>query len=163
MKPIKNIKIISILALALLAGLVSSFRTDDGHILGTIQDDQELYDTIMKMDSIYFTAYNNCNMETQAEIYAEDLEFYHDQGGLSTSKAEILESIEKNICGKVTRELVKGSMEVHPIPGFGAVAIGMHKFYNSEEPDAVSKPSKFIGVWKQEGEAWKLSRVISLH
>jgi hypothetical protein len=46
------------------------------------------------------------NVELQADFYADDIEFYHDQGGLTTSKKEILESIRRNICGKVTRVLV---------------------------------------------------------
>jgi len=164
MKVSKNIKNSMLVLLVLTAGIiVSSFRTADGHILGDIQEDDDLYRTIVKMDSIYFTAYNNCNMKKQAEIYDEDLEFYHDKGGLATSKKDILESLEKNICGKVTRELVAGSIEVHPIPGFGAVEIGMHKFHNSEEPDAVSVASKFITIWKQDDDSWKITRVISLH
>lgn len=129
----------------------------------SIESNQELYDMIVELDDIYFTAYNNCDMKKQSELYAEDLEFYHDKGGLSTSKQEILESIEKNICGKVTRELVEGSIEVHEIPGFGAVQIGMHKFHNSQEPDAISKASKFITIWRNDDENWKISRVISLH
>ncbi len=128
-----------------------------------LEGEQELYDTIIELDDIYFTAYNNCDMEKPAELYAEDLEFYHDKGGLSTSKQEILESIEKNICGKVTRELVEGSIEVHEIPGFGAVQIGMHKFHNNQEPDAISKASKFITIWKRDDDDWKITRVISLH
>ncbi|MBT8183511.1 MAG: nuclear transport factor 2 family protein [Eudoraea sp.] len=115
------------------------------------------------MDSIYFTAYNSCDMATQEELFADDLEFYHDIGGLSTSKQDILNSIEENICGKVTRELVEGSIEVYPIHAFGAVEIGMHKFYNNQEPDAISIPSKFITIWKQQGDNWRISRVISLH
>lgn len=156
-------RLLSILVLVAVIATVSSFRTVDGHILSEMEEDESLYATIVKMDSIYFTAYNNCDMEKQAELYAEDLEFYHDRGGLSTSKKDILESIEKNICGKVTRELVPGSIEVHGINGFGAVEIGMHKFHNNQEPDAISKASKFITIWKQVGSNWKISRVISLH
>jgi len=160
----KNIKSSLLIALVLATGIIaSSFRTADGHILGELQEENELYRDIVKMDSIYFTAYNNCDMKKQAEIYDEDLEFYHDKGGLVTSKKYILESLEKNICGKVTRELVAGSIEVHPIPGFGAVQIGMHKFHNNQEPDAVSVASKFITIWKQDGDNWKITRVISLH
>ena len=125
--------------------------------------DTELYQTIVRMDSIYFDAYNTCDIDKQAEIYNENLEFYHDKGGLSTDKQGILESIEKNICGKVTRELVPGSIEVYPINGFGAVEMAMHKFHNKEEPNAESKPSKFIVIWKQTGDSWKISRVVSLH
>lgn len=125
--------------------------------------DSELYKTVLALDDAYFSAYNTCDMETQARLLCDDLEFYHDQGGLSTSKAEILQSIEANICGKVTRELVPGSVEVHKIKGFGAVEMGLHTFHNRMEPDAPSKPSRFITLWKQEGEAWKMHRIVSLH
>ncbi|TLP80282.1 nuclear transport factor 2 family protein [Maribacter sp. ACAM166] len=125
--------------------------------------DSALYKTIMELDKTYFKAYNECDMKTQAEFYTEDIEFYHDKGGLATDKAELLKSIEKNICGKVTRTLIEESVEVHPIKDFGAVQIGRHKFYNNQEPDAVSKPTKFIVTWKKTDTNWLISRVISLH
>lgn len=125
--------------------------------------DVDLYNQIVKMDSIYFTAYNTCDMKTQANIFHEDIEFFHDKGGLTTSKKELLESLEKNICGKVTRTLIKGSIEVYPIKNYGAVEIGYHKFYNNREPNAKSPPSKFIAIWKQENKQWKMTKVISLH
>ncbi len=71
--------------------------------------------------------------------------------------------MEKNICGKVRRELVEGSIEVSEIPGYGAVQFGKHKFYNNQEPDAMSKPSKFVTLWKKTNESWQMTRVISLH
>lgn len=164
MKVSKNMKNNFLIALVFITGFIaSSFRTTDRHILGQIQEENELYRTILEMDRIYFTAYNNCDMKKQAALYDEDLEFYHDKGGLVTSKKEILKSLEKNICGKVTRELVVGSIEVYPIPGFGAVQMGMHKFHNNQEPNAVSVASKFITIWKQDDDTWKITRVISLH
>lgn len=123
----------------------------------------ELYNEIVEMDSEYFTAYNNCDMKTQAYIYDEKLEFFHDKGGLSTSKKDVLSSIEKNICDKVTRALIKGSIEVYPIHNYGAIEIGYHKFFNKEEPNAKSIPSKFIVIWKKKDDAWKITKVISLH
>lgn len=122
-----------------------------------------LYNQIAKMDSIYFTAYNTCDMKTQANIFHDNIEFFHDKGGLTTSKKELLESLEKNICNKVTRTLIKGSIEVYPIKNYGAVEIGYHKFYNNREPNAKSTPSKFIVIWKQENNQWKMTKVISLH
>mgnify|MGYP001086782113 CR=1 FL=1 len=76
----------------------------------------ELYTAILALDSAYFMAYNTCDMETQAKLLADDIEFYNDMGGLSTSKEEILKGISQNICGKVTRTIVEGSLEVSPIP-----------------------------------------------
>ena len=124
---------------------------------------KSLYTEIIKMDSIYFTAYNTCDMKTQADLLSENIEFFHDKGGLSISKKEILIATEKNICNKVTRTLIKGSVEVYPIKNYGAIEIGYHKFYNKQEPNAKSIPSKFITIWKKENNAWKISRVVSLH
>ena len=128
-----------------------------------IPADKELYDAIMYMDKKFFEAYNHCNLEEQADIYSDNIEFYHDKGGLITSKQEILDATEKNICGKITRELIDGSIEVYPITNYGAVQIGYHKFYNNEEPDAQSNPSKFIVVWFNDSGNWKMTKVISLH
>lgn len=125
--------------------------------------DKELHQQIVKMDSIYFTAYNQCNMKVQAAIIDKDIEFFHDKGGLATSKEELLQSIKRNICGKVQRTLIEGSIEVYPIPNYGAVQIGYHKFYNNREPNAKSIPSKFITIWKKNKNNWSITRVVSLH
>lgn len=122
-----------------------------------------LYNTILEQDRIYFEAYNTCDLILQNKMIPEDLEFYHDKGGLMTSKSDYMEGLKNNICGKVTRQLVAGSVEVFPINNFGAVQIGMHTFYNNQEPNAISKPSKFIVIWKKEANIWQMSRVVSLH
>ncbi len=123
-----------------------------------------LYATILHLDSIYFDTYNTCNLEKMSALMSDSLEFYHDQGGLSTSKKQTIEGVKNNICGKVTRELVKGSVEVYPIKGFGAVEIGYHTFRNNTEPKGlISKPDKFIIIWQFKDNNWKITRVVSLH
>lgn len=128
-------------------------------------DDPALYDTIMRLDSTFFAAYNTCtiHLKEYGDFYADDLEFYHDKGGLSTSKKDVIEATRKNICGKVTRELVPGSVEVYPIANYGAIEIGFHKFHNNQEPNAPSHPGRFVCVWHHTDTGWKLARVISLH
>jgi hypothetical protein len=128
-------------------------------------DDQPLYDSILRQDSLFFGAYNTCSVHLQeyADFYADSLEFYHDKGGLSTSKKDVVEATKKNICGKVTRELVAGSVEVYPIAHYGAIEIGFHKFHNSAEPNAPSRPGRFVVVWRHTDQGWKITRVISLH
>ena len=127
-------------------------------------DSQGLHDTIAKLDSAFFNAYNTCDLDKQAVFYSDSLEFYHDKAGLSTSKTEMLEATKTNVCGKVTRELIEGSIEVYPIKGFGAVEIGYHRFHNkNDKPDTPSDPGKFIIIWKQTGDKWQISRVVSLH
>ncbi len=127
-------------------------------------DDPALYDTIVRLDSLFFEAYNTCNMDRQAAFYSDSIEFYHDKSGLTTSKQEILEAIQRNICGKVNRELVKGSIEVYPLPGYGAVELGLHRFKNiTEKEGTLSRPGRFIIIWQHKNNQWTLRRVISLH
>ena len=45
-------------------------------------------------------------------MVAEDLEFYHDQTGLAVGRQPFVDAIKANICGKVHRELVAGTIEV---------------------------------------------------
>ena len=124
---------------------------------------QALYNTIVRMDSLYFNAYNTCDMAAQASLIADSIEFYHDGGGLETSKQALLAAIKQNICGKVTRVLVKGSIEVYGIPGFGAVEIGLHRFINHQESETPSKPGRFVVFWRLRNNKWQMTRIASMH
>ena len=123
---------------------------------------QEMYDTIYHLDSLLFDAYNRCDLTRFASFISDSIEFYHDRTGLMNSKAEIVEAIKKNICGKVTRELVEGSLEVYPINNYGAIEIGLHRFHNLVE-NSVSKPDKFIQLWRNLNGKWQLTRIFSMH
>ena len=158
-----NIRIIIILCSAWLLSCNSIKEDSIDQIREYVPADNELYKAIVAMDKEFFDAYNNCDLAKQAQIYSDDIEFYHDRGGLMTSKQEIIDGTEKNICGKVTRELITESVEVYPINNYGAVQIGFHKFYNNQEPDAPSVPSKFITIWQNEAGNWRIARVVSLH
>ena len=144
--------------------LVFIFLIGSLSIQAQIEKSSELYKTILALDKELFDAYNTCtdNLDKHASFYADEIEFFHDGSGLSTSKVEIIEAIKKNICGKVTRELVVDSVEIHKIPNYGVVVIGYHKFNNLIEK-STSKPSKFILFWKQMDTDWKLTKVVSLH
>lgn len=124
---------------------------------------QELYETIVSLDKKLFDAYNSCDMDTQTALYSEDLEFFHDEGGLSTSKEKVLIAIKNNICNKTTRTLIKGSIEVYPIKDYGAVEIGYHTFNDKKTPEIKSRASRFIVIWKKTEENWTVTKVISLH
>ena len=95
-------------------------------------------------------------------MVSEDLEFYHDQTGLQVGKGPFLASIKTNICGKVERHLTPGSLEVHPLKGYGAVEIGSHTFTHPgrEAVDGVGE-AKFVMLWQEQESGWKLTRVIS--
>ena len=126
--------------------------------------DTKLYNTIVYLDSVLFEGYNICKLDRFEKYFSDSIEFYHDKGGLTTSKKELIESLKKNICGKVTRELIKGSIEVYPIPNYGAVQIGNHRFHNNQEPAGTpSRIGKFVHTWQYKNGEWKITRVISLH
>lgn len=128
-----------------------------------VPSDKKLFEQIVAMDKLFFDAYNTCDLQKQDSIYSDKIEFFHDKAGLMTSKVEILKGTKENICGKVTRYVLPESVEVYPINNYGAVEIGLHRFYNNQEPDAKSIPSKFIIVWMNENGKWKITKVISLH
>ena len=73
-----------------------------------------------------------------------------------------MDAIRRNICGKVQRELVQGSVEVYPINNYGAVEIGYHRFHNLVEK-SISRPGKFVIIWQKKGDNWQLTRIVSLH
>ena len=155
-----------LIAIITIAGC-SSVRTPMEKYQSHYQpDNQKLYDTIVYQDSVFFQAYNTCNINLKiyGDFYSDSIEFYHDKGGLQNNKKDIIEATRKNICGKVTRELVKGSIEVYPIKDFGAVELGLHKFHNNTEPPTTkARISRFVIIWQFKNNQWKITRVVSLH
>ncbi|WP_342644529.1 nuclear transport factor 2 family protein [Mucilaginibacter sp. CSA2-8R] len=121
-----------------------------------------LYKTIVQMDSLYFDTYNHSKAALMDSLTADDIEFYHDRGGLITSKQELLQSIQKNIFGKVNRVLSPGSIEVYEIPNYGAIEFGYHSFRNLVE-HSESRPAKFVVTWRFKDNRWQVTRVVSLH
>src|SRR5215218_5929542 len=90
---------------------------------------EELGRTLAAQDAALFDSFNRCELEKFAAFFVEDVEFYHDKGGVTLSRKSVVESVRNNICGKVRREAVADSFEAYPIPGFGAVQMGTHRFY----------------------------------
>lgn len=122
--------------------------------------DDPLTRAIAAADAALFDASNRCDLDAFARHVSDDLEFYHDKSGLSVGKADLLQKTKENICGKMVRELVPSSLEVYPLPGFGAIEIGTHRFLHPKEPGNIGE-ARFIHVWRQKDGAWLLSRVIS--
>lgn len=125
-------------------------------------ESQELYDSIVHVDSVWADSYNNCKLEVQDLLISDNLEFYHDRNGIMTSKTALIEALKNYICGKVTRELLEGSIEVYPIPNYGAVEMGYHRFHNKIEK-TMSNFARFVHIWHRENGQWKMTRVVSLH
>jgi len=102
-----------------------------------------LFKTIQSLDTQLFDAYNHCDLDKFGSFLADDLEFYHDKTGLSRGRPALVGGIKNNICGKVTRELVPGTLEVYPIANYGAVETGIHRFHHPghENPVRSARPS----------------------
>lgn len=79
------------------------------------QQPDSLYQKIKQMDSLLFDASNKCDTVASKTFFTNDLEFYHDKGGL-TGYDENMRSIRKRCSASYTvrRELVQGT-EVFPL------------------------------------------------
>jgi len=88
-------------------------------------DAAQLRDLIADLDRRMFEAYNAHDVDGLMAMFAEDLEFYHDTGGLldfQQVKAGFTNVFANN--KDVRRDLVPGSLEVYPIHGYGAIRQG---------------------------------------
>ena len=126
------------------------------------QTSQELYNVIARMDSIMFDAFNTQNMVKFQSLFTKDLEWFQDNGGLISYKT-VFENFGNTFKKpfKLTRELVPGSLEVHPIKDYGAIEIGIHRFRHIENGKEETGTFKFVMIWQNKDGQWKISRVIS--
>ena len=120
-----------------------------------------LFQTIHSLDAKLFDAYNHCDLKVMASLVSDDLEFYHDKTGLARGRQSFLDSIRQNICGKVTRELVPGTLQVYPLAHYGAVEIGTHRFHHAGQPHDEVGEAQFVMLWQDKGSTWQITRVIS--
>lgn len=126
------------------------------------QASDELYRKIESLDSILFTAFNTCDLKTFSSMLTEDLEFYHDKGGLTDYAHSV--NVTKENCERklgLVRTLVPGSMEVYPVGDYGAVQIASHRFCHMENGKEDCGTFKFVHIWKNDNGNWKISRVVS--
>jgi ketosteroid isomerase-like protein len=124
---------------------------------------KELYDTIAHLDSILFSAANRGDLDVMKTFFTEDLEFFHDAGGLAGYE-KTMENFQRVFTNyKDTRRiLIPGSMEVYPIKDYGAIQTGLHKYCQLKNGVYSNCGTfKFLHVWKKTSSGWKISRVIS--
>jgi len=125
---------------------------------------RELYDSITYMDSIFFNAFNTKNLDKVKAFLSDDLEFYHDLGGV-TNYTQNMDAFKKTFESerRVRRELIRGTLEVYPIKDYGAVETGIHRFYATEkgQQEKLSSEAKFVQIWQKKDGKWKITRIIS--
>ena len=126
------------------------------------QTSKELFNEIATMDSIMFEAFNTQNMDKFKPLFSEDLEWYQDNGGLILYKTifeNFANTFKKDF--KLTRQLLKETLEVHPIKDYGAIEIGTHQFRHIENDKEEIGTFKFLMIWQKKDNQWRISRVIS--
>jgi hypothetical protein len=119
---------------------------------------------------LFDLAYNGCDVEAMRDLVSEDLEFYHDVGGVTLGREDFMESFTANICGPdyhVTRTLVEGTLVNHALHEngrlYGVVQSGEHLFSivrPGQEPQLTGHAA-FTTLWRLEGWRWRMSRVLS--
>lgn len=150
-------------ALALLVFAVTTVQAGDLPAIGH-EDGDPLPQTIFALDSAAFDAFNHCEdpaqLQEHASYFADDVEFYHDIGGVTWTRADMLANTENNACGRYRRELVAGSLRVYPVKDFGAIEQGVHRFCQVDSGDCEGL-ADFIIVWHDLGGRWEITRVLS--
>lgn len=127
---------------------------------------EALFQKIVNLDNLAFEAYNSCNLSEFKNYFVEDLEFYHDKSGLICSRSVMIQALEAILCNsgvKIRRELIRSSLRVYPIDNYGAIQVGEHYYYQSNkgQPEKLFEAAKFTHIWKNEGDQWRISRVLS--
>ena len=123
---------------------------------------KELFNRIANLDSTLFAAYNSKNLDLMKSYFTNDLEWYQDNGGLINFE-KVFSNFQSifNRDYDLKRNLIKETLEVHPIDGYGAIEIGKHQFKHIENGKLEVGTFKFLMIWKNENGIWKISRVIS--
>jgi len=122
----------------------------------------ELYNKIAQLDSALFAAYNSKDLKLMKTFFTKDLEWYQDNGGLIHFE-KVFANFQSifNRDYDLKRNLLKETLEVHPIEGYGAIEIGQHQFKHIENGKLEVGTFKFLMIWKNDQGSWKIARVIS--
>ena len=149
-----------ILSLTLLVSLFSFSQTDD-----------QVKQTIFQKDSLFWIAYNSCDIQGMGAFLTDDIEFYHDKGGPSFGRDTLMGIIKKNLCSndsfRLRRVAVKGTVNVYPMRSndkvYGAIISGQHVFYINEKGKKEYRDglARFADLWVLKDGQWKMSRILS--
>lgn len=126
-------------------------------------DEQE----VRSADASYWQAFNACDMQAMSGLLTEDVEFYHDKTGLTSTKGAVLDSLRKGPCANpamhLRREAMAGSLRFHPLAGGYALLSGTHRFYarDNGKPERLDGQAEFTNLWQSVDGHWRMRRIFS--
>ena len=122
----------------------------------------ELYQQVARLDAEMFAAFNAHDVDKLMSYFAPNLEFFHDKGGLANF-SQTKEGFTRMFAQSpdISRTLVPGSLEVFPVKNYGAMHIATQRFCHVENGRNDCGNSKFVMVWQQQADTWKITRVVS--
>lgn len=158
--------------LAATALVTTPAIANDSSVQSAMPEGAALTEAIHAADTVLFElAIGGCNPVKLRAMVTDDMEFYHDKGGVTAKSGdEFIAEYAKNCEGRkapdawrVRRELVLDTLHVDPVPGFGAIETGEHLFYErqGEGPEKLVGKAAFAQVWKYDDGVWKMHRVLS--
>jgi hypothetical protein len=123
-------------------------------------------------DAEFFSlVFDGCDPERLAAMLTPDFEMYHDRDGVVARSSETFVRQYGEACvarqapdaWRSRRELVAATLNVHPVPGFGAIEDGEHLFYerHGDEPEHLAGRARFTQLWQLTPDGWRLARVFS--
>ena len=123
-------------------------------------------------DAEFFSlVFDGCDPERLAAMLTPDFEMYHDRDGVVARSSEVFVRQYGENCvarqapdaWRSRRELVTATLNVHPVPGFGAIEDGEHLFYerHGDGPEHLAGRARFTQLWQLTPEGWRLARVFS--
>jgi hypothetical protein len=132
----------------------------------------ELEAVIVARDAeLFTTVFERCDPAALRSMVTDDFEMYHDKGGVVARSGDAFVAQYAKDCAaraapdawRSRRELVKGSLKVDPVPGYGAMEHGEHVFYERQGDGAEKLAGRalFTQVWALTPSGWRLSRVLS--
>lgn len=132
-----------------------------------------LTEEVRAADDRFFTLFFDarCHSTEIRAMLADDIEMYHDKGGvIATSADQFMADYKKGCAARAApdawrsrRELVPASLTVDLVPGFGAIEDGDHRFYErqGDGKERLAGFAHFTQLWVKTPEGWKLKRVFS--
>lgn len=136
------------------------------------ETDAEIAATVQQQDSLFWHAYNRCDTAGMARLFSQDVEFYHDKGGLTVGLPAVMTSMGTGMCNgsrdfNLRREAVAGTVKVFALRKdkevYGAIITGEHVFYITKKGkrEFLDGHALFSNVWLKRNGRWQMARVFS--